>query len=174
MLLFSISESSTSRRFYKNLTLFHRQCKVVLPAPPGITWATHAKQCRHGVFRMTPSPCGWCMQGVRKRQSVIGGILCETQNHTLKVRTINGKNKPIEDQMSKLPLSFNTIPSTYGLMIPGTTKKIRGWPISPKIGHRSSSRMNKKTLRGTWTVFVYLFYEKSILQKHSRSHNIHV
>ena len=59
-------------------------------------------------------------------------------------------------------------------MIPGTTKKIRGWPISPKIGHRSSSRMNKKTLRGTWTVFVYLFYEKSILQKHSRSHNIHV
>ena len=146
--------------------------KTLLPV---VTWATHAKQCRHGVFHMTPSPCAWCMQGGRKRQSVIGGILCETQNHTLKVRKLRQMSKKsIEDQMSKLPLSFNTISSTYGLMIPGTTKKIRGWPISPKIGHRSSSRMNKRTFRGTWTVFVYLLYAKSFLQNHSRSHNIHV
>ncbi len=67
MLLFSISESSTSRRFYKNLSLFHRQRKVVLPALSltRITRATRAKQCRHGVFHRTPSPCHFCRRAVR-------------------------------------------------------------------------------------------------------------
>ena len=48
-------------------------------------------------------------------------------------------------------------------MIPETTKKIRGWPISQKIGHRSPSRMSKKT-QGNMdnTCFMKTLFFKSI------------